>query len=150
MEDTIAAFFQEHLWLHVVIICICVGCMLAGMAVDLVYGVAKARRLGIARTSTGYKMTCDKGRKYFLPFSVLMCIDLVACYVMPAPFFSMIWSAWCLFCEFKSVREKAWTKAELRKAERTMNIVIENKDELARLVAELVLGNKGAARDESE
>lgn len=122
----------------------CMAATIAGMGVDLIYGIAKAKQLGIARTSTGYKKTCDKARKYFLPFAVLMLIDLIACYVLPAPFFSMIWTAYCLFCEFKSVREKAWTKAELRKAEKTMNIVIENKDELAKVLAELVLGSKTA------
>lgn len=131
-------FLQEHMALHIEIICLCMTAIIIGMAIDLIYGVSKAKQLGIARTSTGYKKTCDKGRKYFMPFAVLMLIDLVACFVMPAPFFSMIWTAYCLFCEFKSVREKAWTKAELRKAERTMNIVIENKDDLAKAITELM------------
>lgn len=131
-------FLQEHMALHIEIICLCMTAIILGMAIDLVYGVSKAKQLGIARTSTGYKKTCDKGRKYFMPFAVLMLIDLVACFVMPAPFFSMIWTAYCLFCEFKSVREKAWTKAELRKAERTMSIVIENKDDLAKAITELM------------
>lgn len=136
-------FLQEHLALHIEIICLCTAAIIIGMAIDLIYGVSKAKRLGIARTSTGYKKTCEKGRKYFMPYMVLMLIDFVACFVLPAPFFSMIWTAYCLFCEFKSVREKAWTKAELRKAEKTMNIIIENKDEIAKVVAELVLGSKG-------
>lgn len=131
-------FLQEHMALHIEIICLCMTAIIIGMAIDLIYGVSKAKQLGIARTSTGYKKTCDKGRKYFIPFAVLMLIDLVACFVMPAPFFSMIWTAYCLFCEFKSVREKAWTKAELRKAERTMSIVIENKDDLAKAITELM------------
>lgn len=112
------------------------------MLVDLIFGVKKARLLGQAATSTGYKKTCEKGKKYFTPFAVLMCIDLISSVILPAPFFSMIWSAYCLFCEFKSVREKSWTKAELRKAERTMSIVIENKEDIAKLVAQLVLGEK--------
>ena len=116
--------------------------MLFAMLVDLIFGVKKARLLGQATTSTGYKKTCEKGKKYFTPFAVLMCIDLISSVILPAPFFSMIWSAYCLFCEFKSVREKSWTKAELRKAERTMNIVIENKEDIAKLVAQLVLGEK--------
>lgn len=148
LELVFAEFLHEHMALHIEIICMCMAATIAGMGVDLVYGIAKAKQLGIARTSTGYKKTCDKARKYFLPFAVLMLIDLIACYVLPAPFFSMIWTAYCLFCEFKSVREKAWTKAELRKAEKTMNIVIENKDELAKVLAELVLGSKSTSGSE--
>lgn len=142
MEEAINYLLQDHLYRHIVIVCLCVAGMLIAMLVDLIFGVKKARALGQATTSTGYKKTCEKGKKYFSPFAVLMCIDLISSVIMPAPFFSMLWSAYCLFCEFKSVREKSWTKAELRKAERTMNIVIENKEDIAKLVTQLVLGEK--------
>lgn len=142
MEEAVKYLLQDHLYRHIVIVSLCVAGMLFAMLVDLIFGVKKARLLGQATTSTGYKKTCEKGKKYFTPFAVLMCIDLISSVILPAPFFSMIWSAYCLFCEFKSVREKSWTKAELRKAERTMNIVIENKEDIAKLVAQLVLGEK--------
>ena len=142
MYEVINSLLHEHLYLHVLLICICVGCMLTAMGVDLFFGIRKAKALGQATTSTGYKKTCEKGRKYFMPFAVLMCIDIIGCIILPAPFFAMIWAAWCVFCEFKSVREKSWTKAELRKAEKTMNIIIENKDDIARIVADMVLGSK--------
>lgn len=140
MEEAVSYLLQDHLYRHIVIVCLCVASMLFAMLVDLIFGIKKARLLGQATTSTGYKKTCEKAKKYFTPFAVLMCIDLISSVILPAPFFSMIWSAYCLFCEFKSVREKSWTKAELRKAERTMNIVIENKEDIAKLVAQLVLG----------
>lgn len=140
MEEAVKYLLQDHLYRHIVIVCLCVASMLFAMLVDLIFGIKKARLLGQATTSTGYKKTCEKGKKYFTPFAVLMCIDLISSVILPAPFFSMIWSAYCLFCEFKSVREKSWTKAELRKAERTMNIVIENKEDIAKLVSQLVLG----------
>lgn len=142
MYEIIDEFMREHVYLHIVLICLCVGGMLVAMGVDLIFGVRKAKALGLATTSTGYKKTCEKGRKYFMPFSVLMCIDLIGCIILPAPFFSMIWAAWCIFCEFKSVREKAWTKAELRKAEKTMSIIVENKDDIARMVAEIIMGKE--------
>lgn len=147
MEEAVKYLLQDHLYRHIVIVCLCVAGMLFAMLVDLIFGVKKARLLGQATTSTGYKKTCEKGKKYFTPFAVLMCIDLISSVILPAPFFSMIWSAYCLFCEFKSVREKSWTKAELRKAERTMNIVIENKEDIAKLVAQLVLGEKQKLQD---
>ena len=139
MEEAIRYLLHEHLYHHIVIICLCVGGMLFSRLIDLIFGIKKARKLGQVTTSTGYKKTCDKGKKYFTPFAVLMCIDIIASVILPAPFFAMIWAAWCIFCEFKSVREKSWTKEELRKAERTMNIVIENKEDIAELMAKLVL-----------
>lgn len=140
MEDVIRQLLYEHLYQHIVIVCLCVAGMLFAMFIDLIFGIKKAKVLGQARTSTGYKKTCEKGKKYFTPFAILMCIDFIASVILPAPFFAMIWSAYCLFCEFKSVREKSWTKAELRKAEKTMNIIIENKEDIARMVAQLILG----------
>ena len=143
MYEVIKNLLHEHLYLHVLLICICVGGILVAMAVDLFFGIRKAKDIGQATTSTGYKKTCEKGRKYFMPFFVLVCIDIIGCIILPAPFFAMIWAAWCIFCEFKSVREKSWTKAELRRAEKTMNIIIENKDDIAKMVADIVLGKHG-------
>lgn len=69
---------------------------------------------------------------------VLVFIDLICCVVIPFPVFSMFWAAYCVFCEFKSVREKSWQKAELRKAEKTMSVIIENKDDIAKLAAQIL------------
>ncbi len=142
MKDIIYSLLHDHLYLHVVLISICVAGIIVSMAVDLFFGIKKAKALGHATTSTGYKKTCEKARKYFMPFAVLMMIDIIGCVILPLPFFVMIWSVWCIFCEFKSVREKSWTKAELRRAERTMNIIIENKDDIAKALSEIVLGSK--------
>jgi hypothetical protein len=62
----------------------------------------------------------------------------------------MLWAAFCIFCEFKSVREKAWQKEELRNAEKTMNVIIENKDDIAKLVAAILFenGNRVPATDD--
>ena len=57
---------------------------------------------------------------------------------MPFPVFSMIWAGYCVFCEFMSVREKSWQKAEIRKQEKTISILLENKDDLAKAFAEVL------------
>lgn len=57
----------------------------------------------------------------------------------------MIWTGYCIFCEFKSVREKAWEKEELRKAEKTMSVIIENKDDIARMVAQILFDEEQGA-----
>lgn len=138
MSETINTFLNDHLYAHVVIIVLCTVALLISMAVDLYFGVQKAKHNGEATTSTGLKKTCEKARKYFSPFLCLICIDLIACIIVPVPAFSMLWAMYCVYCEFTSVREKSWKKAELRKAERTMNVVIENKEDIAKLVAELL------------
>lgn len=120
------------------VIAICMGALIVSMAVDLFFGIKKARQNGEATTSMGLKKTCDKARKYFSPFMVTVCIDLIACIVMPFPVFSMIWAGYCVFCEFMSVREKSWQKAEIRKQEKTISILLENKDDLAKAFAEVL------------
>ena len=131
-------FVNQHLMAHVLLITLASAMMIVAMTVDLVFGVYKARQLGEATTSTGLKKTCEKARKYFSPFAVLVCIDLLSSVISPIPAFSLLWSSYCIFCEFISVREKAWQKAEMRKQERTMSIILENKDDIAKMIAELI------------
>jgi len=52
--------------------------------------------------------------------------------------FSMIWTGYCVFCEFVSVREKSWQKAEIRKQERTVSILLENKYDIAKAMIEIM------------
>ncbi len=138
MTEIIHTFLQEHLYRSALVIAICMGALIVSMGVDLFFGIKKARQNGEATTSMGLKKTCDKARKYFSPFMVTVCIDLIACIVMPFPVFSMIWAGYCVFCEFMSVREKSWQKAEIRKQEKTISILLENKDDLAKAFAEVL------------
>lgn len=142
MKDTIiealVAFINEHMMMHAVLISVAAAAILGAMVIDFVFGIIKAKERGEARTSTGYKKTAAKAQKYFSPFMVLVFIDLIGCVVIPFPVFSMLWAAYCVFCEFKSVREKSWQKEELRKAEKTMSIIIENKEDIAKIAAQML------------
>ena len=138
MKDIVSSFIREHMMMHIVLIALSSAATLGAMAIDFVFGLIKAKKRGEARTSTGYKKTASKAQKYFSPFMVLVFIDLICCVVIPFPVFSMLWAAYCVFCEFKSVREKSWQKAELRKAEKTMSVIIENKDDIAKLAAQIL------------
>ena len=129
--------------IHIVLIALCIAATMGAMLVDLITGVMKAKQRGEARTSTGYK----KAKKYFTPFIELCFIDLLCCVVIPFPVFSMIWTGYCIFCEFKSVREKSWEKAELRKAEKTMSVIIENKDDIAKIMAQILFDNENKKED---
>ena len=59
----------------------------------------------------------------------------------------MIWPGYCIFCVFKSVREKSWEKEELRKAEKTMSVIIENKDDIAKIMAQILFDNENKKED---
>ena len=139
MSEVIQTFAVEHLYRFAFIVSLCMAAMLVAMVVDLIFGVRKAKRNGEATTSTGLKKTCDKARKYFSPFMATVCIDIIAaCANLQVPIFSMLWSVYCVFCEFISIREKAWQKAEIRKQERTMKVILENKEDIAKTLIQLL------------
>ena len=152
MNEVIQTFAVEHLYRFAFIVSLCMAAMLVAMVVDLIFGVRKAKRNGEATTSTGLKKTCDKARKYFSPFMATVCIDIIAaCATLQFPFFSMLWSAYCVFCEFISIREKAWQKAEIRKQERTMKVILENKEDIAKTLIQLLNQEQkeGGEKDEN-
>ena len=139
MSEVIQTFAVEHLYRFAFIVSLCMAAMLVAMVVDLIFGVRKAKRNGEATTSTCLKKTCDKARKYFSPFMATVCIDIIAaCANLQVPIFSMLWAAYCVFCEFISIREKAWQKAEIRKQERTMKVILENKEDIAKTLIQLL------------
>lgn len=152
MNEVIQTFAVEHLYRFAFIVSLCMAAMLVAMVVDLIFGVKKAKRNGEATTSTGLKKTCDKARKYFSPFMATVCIDIIAaCANLQVPIFSMLWSAYCVFCEFISIREKAWQKAEIRKQERTMKVILENKEDIAKTLIQLLNQEQkeGGEKDEN-
>ena len=68
----------------------------------------------------------------------LTCIDLIGTVIMPCPAFTMIMAAFNIFCEWKSVMETTHDKEEIREAESTFNVIIKNKDDIAKLISELL------------
>ena len=46
MYETLNNLLHEHMYLHILLICLCVGGMLVAMAVDLFFGIKKAKHSG--------------------------------------------------------------------------------------------------------
>ena len=136
MIEELNTLMAEYIYRYAVIESLCMASILIAMTIDLIFGIRKARINGEATTSRGLKKTCDKARKYFSPLLCIVCIDLISCVVTSVPMFSMLWSLYCIFCEFMSVREKAWQKAEIRQQERTMRVLLDNKDDIAKALIE--------------
>ncbi|MGL4519577.1 MAG: hypothetical protein ACRCUJ_07880 [Phocaeicola sp.] len=147
MEHIITDFINNYLLKHIVIISIMFGGVLIAMGLDLLFGWRKAAERGESHNSTALKKTATKAHKYYSPMLCLAVVDIMACFIIPLPVFTMLWGAYCVFCEFKSVKEKAWEKAEILRAAKTMNVVIENKDDLAKMVAQLLFEQNKAKED---
>lgn len=144
MKETFIHFAEEHLYLHIILITLCTAAILVAMAIDLFAGVSKAKENGIATTSRGLKLTSKKAVRYLVPFVTLTLLDMVASFVLPAPFFSMLWTSYVLLCEFKSVREKSWEKKDIHDFERTIKIAAEDKADIAKFIVGLMGGAKDA------
>lgn len=129
-------FGLDHLYQHFVWLVLAFGAMVVSMAADFITGVHKAKLAGNATTSTGFKKTCDKAMKYFLPYLCTVCVDLIASVILPAPFFSLVYAAFCCLCEWKSVFENTHKKEEMRQAANTMKVVVDNKDDIVKMIAE--------------
>lgn len=83
-------------------------------------------------------MTCDKAVKYLLPMVCLTCVDVISSIVFSAPFLTMIMGAFNIFCEWKSVMESTYEKTEIRRAAETVRLVIENRDDIAKAISEIL------------
>lgn len=128
MQEVFIRYAEQHLYLHIVLITLCAAAILIAMGVDLFFGIRKAHERGQPTTSRGLKMTSRKAVKYLVPFLVLSLIDIIGTAVFTAPYLSMIWSAYCMLCEFKSIREKAWEKAEIERQDRIVQTTIAEGD----------------------
>lgn len=138
MEEMIFDFLNNHLYRQTLGIGLAYGCVLVAMLIDLISGIRKAKLRHEATTSTGLKRTAGKARKYFTPMIVLTIIDVMLCMHIKIPVFTFVWAAFLCFCEFKSVAEKSWQKAELRDAANTMNVIIKNKEDIAKVLIEVI------------
>lgn len=138
MQDLLLQYVTKTAGLHIIIIA-CEVCFLCGaMTIDFFSGLHKAKINGIARNSRKLKMTAKKAHRYFSPLAVLVFIDLLTAICLPAPFFSILYTAYLLYCEYSSIKEKAWEKAEIERAARTINMIIENREDMAKTIAELI------------
>lgn len=131
-------FDFSRIRLHVVWWVLTYGAVLFAMFIDLITGLRKAKQAGIATTSRLLKKSCDKAIKYFFPMLCLMPVDILASQFLPLPAFTMLMAAFNIFCEWKSIMEKSYTKAEMHEAAQTVSVIVKNKDDLAQVFAEVL------------
>lgn len=97
------------------VVCFAWIVVIVAMLIDLYFGVKKAKELGEATSSEGFRRTINKATYYFalIGFAFLFDIfDVVTPYFFPHPlgsvtFVSIFVALGLVFTEAKSVREKA-------------------------------------------
>ena len=78
-------------------------CVFLSVLIDLFFGVRRAKRLKIVRTSFGYRRTITKLTSYFGLMIMLSIADIVASVVFDMPYFTVIGSIGIVLVEAKSV-----------------------------------------------
>jgi len=80
-------------------------CVFVSVLIDLFFGVKRAKRLKIARTSFGYRRTITKLTSYFGLMLMLSIADIAASVIFKMPYFTVIGAIGIVVVEAKSVFE---------------------------------------------
>jgi len=111
------------------------ACVFASVLIDLFFGVKRAKRLKIARTSFGYRRTIIKLTSYFGLMLMLSIADIAASVIFKMPYFTVTGAIGIVAVEAKSVfeniREEEKNIAEVQKL---LLKLLESEDELQALI----------------
>ena len=104
--------------------------------IDLFFGVRRAKRLNIVRTSFGYRRTITKLTSYFGLMIMLSIADIVASVVFDMPYFTVIGAIGIVLVEAKSVFENL--RQETKNVDEIQKVLLklfENKEEIQTLIS---------------
>lgn len=128
----------------------------AAIAIDLFYGIRRAKRLGVARTSYGFRRTVTKCLQYYSVMLFAFMLDVLASIVdqINMPYFSFIMAAFLVYIEFKSVRENISDKEGIKQQNKDLrdllNLLVNRGDGLKALADQLDEKIKKDEKDESD
>ena len=111
------------------------ACVFMSVIVDLFFGVKRAKRLKIVRTSYGYRRTITKLTSYFGLMIMLSIADIVASVVFDMPYFTVIGAIGIILVEAKSVFEHLRQETKnVEDVQKMLFKLIENKEEIQALI----------------
>lgn len=90
--------------------------VLMAMVIDLVAGIRKAKKAGVARTSYGYRRTINKFCRYYTALLLSSLVDavLIVGDIFDSPYIACLVGVGLCFIEFKSWFEKLEDKEQSR------------------------------------
>jgi len=106
-------------------------CVLFAALIDLFFGVRRAKRLNIARTSYGYRRTITKLTNYFGLLLMLSIADIVASIILNLPYFSVIGTLGIIIVEAKSVFENLkQCEKNIDDVQKALQKLLENRESI--------------------
>lgn len=110
-------------------------CVFLSVLIDLFFGVKRAKRLKIVRTSYGYRRTITKLTSYFGLMIMLSIADIVASVVFDMPYFTVIGAIGIILVEAKSVFEHLRQETKnVEDVQKMLFKLFENKEEIQSLI----------------
>ena len=127
-------------WTHLdglfAVLAVLYACVFLSVIVDLFFGVRRARKLKIIRTSYGYRRTITKLTGYFGLMIMFSITDVVASVLFKMPYFSVAGAIGIVLVEAKSVFENLKQQEKnIAEVQRLLLTFFENKEEIQTLVA---------------
>ena len=111
-------------------------CVLVSVLVDLFFGIKRARRLKIVRTSYGYRRTITKLTSYFGLMLMFTIADIAASIVFNMPYFTVIGTIGIVIVEAKSVIENLKHEEQnIEEVPKALQKLFENKEQVQSLIS---------------
>jgi len=133
----------EHFNILLTVLAVLYACVFASVLIDLFFGIKRAKRLKIARTSYGYRRTITKLTSYFGLLLMLTIADIAASVLFRMPYFTIIGTVGIVIVEAKSVFENL--KQEEKSIEEIQKLLLklfENKEEIKSVISFLNAQNQ--------
>ncbi|MDL2313305.1 phage holin family protein [Bacteroidales bacterium OttesenSCG-928-B11] len=125
----------NHFKTLLIVLVVLYSCVFVSALIDLYFGVKRARRLKIARTSFGYRRTITKLTSYFGLLIMLSIADVAASIILNLPYFTVIGAIGIIIVETKSVIENLRQNEKgIEEVQKTLLKLFENKEEIQQLI----------------
>lgn len=130
----------ETLRIKLAIIAIMWFLVAIAIILDLISGWRKAKQRNESRTSYGLRRTVKKAVLYYALMLFAFMFDCIGMFFYNQPCVTLIAAGFLIFIEAKSIFEKAHHKEKrmLNKHFEDLSILLENHDDLAKGIAELL------------
>ena len=125
-----------HLQALLTVLAVLYACVFLSVLIDLFFGVKRARRLHIVRTSYGYRRTITKLTSYVGLMLMLTIADIAASVLFHMPYFTVIGAIGMIMVEAKSVYENLKQREKsVEEVPKAVLQLFENKDEIKSLIS---------------
>ena len=125
----------SHLNALLTVLAVLYACVFVSALIDLYFGVKRAKRLKIARTSYGYRRTITKLTSYFGLLLMFTIADIAASVVFKMPYFTVLGAIGIVIVEAKSVFENIKQEEKsVEEVQKSLLQLFENKEQIKELI----------------